>query len=63
MLENCGLWVKKRMNGAGGALDGEARGRAGRGRGVAGCGEGEGKRYCTITSHLLQGGEGVVGIP
>ena len=34
MLENCGLWVKKRMNGAGGALDGEARGRAGRGRGV-----------------------------
>ena len=38
MLENCGLWVKKRMNGegGGGALDGEARGRAGRGRGKRG---------------------------
>ena len=42
----------------GGAMEGEQEGR---GAGV--CGEGEGKRYCTITSHLLQGGEGVVGIP
>ena len=31
--------------------------------GEEGCGEGEGKRYCTITSHLLQGEEKVVGIP
>ena len=26
--------------------------------GEEGCGEGEGKRYCTITSHLLQEGGG-----
>ena len=54
---------KDEWGGRRGSLGRRGKGQSREGKREEGCGEGEGKRYCTITSHLLQGEERVVGIP